>query len=86
MEQIMWINADDASLYLLFIQIKPPFKCFYFDKLNASKGQQNKTRHARQRQGIEIETRKTITQVYDQMNGNHHPSGQYINPLFKQYA
>ena len=29
MEQIMRINADDASLYLLFIQIKPPFECVY---------------------------------------------------------
>jgi len=27
MEQMMRINADDASFYLLLIQIKPPFKC-----------------------------------------------------------
>jgi hypothetical protein len=34
MEQIMRINADDASLYLLFIQIKPPFKCVCPDILS----------------------------------------------------
>ncbi|MEY3450763.1 MAG: hypothetical protein RL711_588 [Bacteroidota bacterium] len=27
MEQIMRINADYKPFYLLFIQIKPPFKC-----------------------------------------------------------
>jgi hypothetical protein len=44
----------------------------------------NKIQHVRH--CLENETRKTITQVYDQISENHHPSDQYINPLFKQYA
>ncbi|MEY3450472.1 MAG: hypothetical protein RL711_297 [Bacteroidota bacterium] len=34
MEHILRINADNASLYLLLMQIKPPFKCVCPAKTN----------------------------------------------------